>query len=57
MVSNKERWNYLAVQRLSASLKRIKSKHDNYFYCLFLFIPLQQQKLESLKKVRKNTFL
>ena len=34
MIPNGDRWYYLAVKKLSALLKGIKSKHKGDFYCL-----------------------
>ena len=34
MISNGEKWHYLAVKMLSALLRGITSKHYGYFYCL-----------------------
>ena len=34
MIPNGDRWHYLAVKKLSALLKGIKSKHKGDFYCL-----------------------
>ena len=34
MIPNREGLHYIAVRKLSASLKGIMSKHDSDFYCL-----------------------
>ena len=33
-IPNEEEWDYLAVKKLSASLRGITSKHHGDFYCL-----------------------
>ena len=37
MITDDEKWHYLAVKKLSALLKRITSKHIGDFYCLNCF--------------------
>ena len=37
MISNGEKWHYLAVKKLSALLRGIISKHHDDFYCLICF--------------------
>ena len=37
MITDDEKWHYLAVKRLPALLRRIISKHDRDFYCLNCF--------------------
>ena len=34
MISDGEKWHYLAVKELSALLKEIADKHHGDFYCL-----------------------
>ena len=34
IIRNGEKWHYLAVKKLSASLRGITSKHHGDFYCL-----------------------
>ena len=34
MITDGEKWHYLAVRRLSALLRRITSNHNGDFYCL-----------------------
>ena len=34
MISNGEKWHYLAVKKLSALLRGITSKNNGNFYCL-----------------------
>ena len=34
MISNEEKWYYLAVKKLFALLRWITSKHHGDFYCL-----------------------
>ena len=37
MISDGEKWHYLAVKCLSALLREITSKHEGDFYCLNCF--------------------
>ena len=37
MITNGEKWHYLAVKRLSAFLRGITPKHDEEFYYLNCF--------------------
>ena len=37
MITDGEKWHYLAVKKLSALLRGITSKHDGDFYCLNCF--------------------
>ena len=37
MITDGKKFHYLAVKKLSALFKRIKSKHDGDFYCLNCF--------------------
>ena len=37
MITDGEKWHYLAVKKLSALLKGITSKHKGDFYCLNCF--------------------
>ena len=34
MVTDGEKWHYLAIKKLSALLRGVTSKHDGDFYCL-----------------------
>ena len=55
MISNGEKWHYLAVKTLSALLRGITSKNKGYLYCLnCLHCFRTKYKLESNKKVCKN---
>ena len=50
-----EGWQYLQVQKITASLRRITSKHDGDFYCLnFVLFFWTENKLKSHEKVCKN---
>ena len=52
MIPNGEGWHYLAVKRLSALLREVKSKHHGDFYylnCLHSFAT--ENKRESHKKL------
>ena len=54
MKTGGEKWHYLAVKSLSALLKRITSKHKD-FYCLNCFRPYNaRNKLERHKNVCEN---
>ena len=54
MISNGEKWPYLAVKKLSPLLTAT-SKHYNGFYCLnWLHSFRKKNKLESHKKVCEN---
>ena len=45
MIPNREGWHYFSVEKLSALLRRITSKHNSDFYCLnCLHFFLQQKK-------------
>ena len=37
MISNGEKWHFVAVKKLSALLRRITSEHHGDFYCLNCF--------------------
>ena len=55
MISNGERWHYVAVKALSALIRGITSKHVGDFYCLnCLYYFRAQSKLDSHKKVCEN---
>ena len=55
MITDGEKWHYLAVKNLSALLNRITSNHNGYFYCLNCFRAYTaKNKLESHKKVCEN---
>ena len=54
MISNGEKWHYLAVKMLSALLRGITSKHYGDFYCLncvHSFRTKKTNKLESHRRV------
>ena len=57
MIPNKEKesWHYLAVKKLTTSLKGITSKHYGDFYCLNCFHFFRtENKLKSHEKLCKN---
>ena len=55
MISDGEKWHYLAVKSLHALLKGITSKHKGDFYCLNCFYAYTTiNKLEGHKKVCEN---
>ena len=47
----KESWHYLAVEKTSALLRGITSKHYGDFYCLHSFVT--NNKLELLCQLKK----
>ena len=51
MITDGKKWHYLAVKSLSALLKRITSKHKEYFYFLNYFHSYSTEK--KLKKHEK----
>ena len=54
MILNQEKWHYLAVRKLSALLRGIRSKNDDDFYCLKCLHSFKTKRLESQKKVSEN---
>ena len=55
MITDGEKWHYLAVTRLSGLCREITSKHDGDFYCLNYFRPYTtRNKLERHKNVCEN---
>ena len=55
MISNEEKWNYLAVKKLSALLRGITSEYYGDFYCLDCLHSFRpKNKLEWHKKVCEN---
>ena len=55
MIPNGEGWHYLAVEKLSALLRGIISKHHSDFYCLnCLYSFAAENKCKSHEKVCKN---
>ena len=55
MITNGEKWHYLAVKKLLALLREITSKHYSDFYCLdFLCSFRTKNKFQSHKKVCEN---
>ena len=53
MITDGEKWHYLAVKSLSALFRGITSKHDGDFYCLNCFqsyITKEKLKKKSIKK-------
>ena len=58
MIPNGEGWHFLAVKKLSASLRRITSKHHGDFYCLNCFHSFAKTNSNFIKKyVNKNIFV
>ena len=55
MITDGEKWHYLAVKNLPGLLKGITSTHEEDFYCLNCFHPYRtKSKLESHKKICEN---
>ena len=55
MISNGEKWHYLAVKEISALLRGITSKHYVDFYCLNCLHSFRtKNKFDSHKKVFEN---
>ena len=55
MITDGEKWHYLAVKRLSALLNGITSNHNGDFYCLNCFCAYTtKNKLETHKKICEN---
>ena len=55
MISNGEKWHYLAVKKVSALSRGITAKYQGHFYCLnCLHSSATEKKLESHKRVFEN---
>ena len=55
MITDGEKWHYLAVKKLSALLRRKTSKHDGDFYCLNCFHSYAtENKFENHKNICEN---
>ena len=55
MITDGEKWHYLAVKNLPGLLKGITSTHGKDFYCLNCFHSYRtKSKLESHKKICEN---
>ena len=55
MITDGEKWHYLAVKNLSGLLKGMTSTHEKDFYCLNCFHSYRtKNKLESHKKICEN---
>ena len=55
MITDGEKWHYLAVKNLPGLLKGITSTHEKDFYCLNCFHSYRtKNKLESHKKICEN---
>ena len=55
MITDGEKWHYLAVTRLSGLLRRITSNHKEDFYCLNCFHAYTtKNKLETHRKICEN---
>ena len=57
MFPNGEKWDYLAIKKLSALLRGIASKYNGYFYCPNCLQSFRtKNKLESHKRICKNKY-
>ena len=55
MITNGEKWHYLAVKRLSGILRGVTSYNNGDFYCLNCFCSYRtKNKLDLHKKVCEN---
>ena len=55
MITDGQKWHYLAVKRLSALFKGITSKHKGDFYCLNCFHSYSiKNKLKKHKYICEN---
>ena len=55
MITDSEKWHYLAVKRLSILLRGITSKHNGDFYCLNCFNSYStNEKLDKHRNVCEN---
>ena len=55
MITDGEKWHYLAVTRLSGLLRGVRSNNNGDFYCLNCFCSYKtKNKLDLREKVRKN---
>ena len=55
MITDGEKWHYLAVERLPALLKGITSKNNGDFYCLSCFHSFRtENKLKKNRNVCKD---
>ena len=55
MITDGEKWNYLAVKSLSARFREITANNHGYFYCLNCFQSYTtENKLKKHKKVSDN---
>ena len=57
MISNRDKWHYLAVKKLSTLLRELTSKHHGGFYCLNCLPSFATEtKVESHKNVWENKY-
>ena len=55
MITNNEKWHYLAVKNISGLLKGITSNHDGDFYCLNCFHSYTtEKKLKKHQRICRN---
>ena len=53
MISDGNKWHYLAVKSVSALLRGITSNHDGDFYCLNCFRSYSNEKKKKTRKSMK----
>ena len=55
MITDNEKWHYLAVKNISGLLRRITSNHDGDFYCLNYFHSYKtEKKLKKHQRICRN---
>ena len=55
MITDNEKWHYLAIKNISGLLKGITSSHDGDFYCLNCFHSYTtERKLKKHQRICKN---
>ena len=55
MITDGEKWHYLAVKSISRLLRRITSNHNGDFYCLGCFHPYTtEEKLRKHERICKD---
>ena len=53
MISDSEKWHYLAIKSLSALFRGITSNNNLEFYCLICFHSFATENLKRIKKYVK----
>ena len=55
MITDNEKWHYLAVKNISGLLRRITSNHDGDFYCLNYFhLYTTEKKFKKHQRICRN---